>query len=142
MSRGEPAALPIAEALRELRERRKLTQTAAGQIGGAPDHRTLSHWETGRKQPSLRLLAGYLEALGLDFRDLQDAMDQVDGSALQRIDEIAGQVDRLARVCENLGERRLTVVERRSGRIDEIATEVERLAERIEALERHFGLSG
>ncbi len=142
MSRKDSPAFPVAEALRELRERQKLTQTGAGQIAGAPDHRTLSHWETGRKDPSLRLLVGYLKALGLDFRDLQDAIDQVDGSAVQRIDEIAGQVDRLARVCEDLGERRLTVLERRSGWIDEIAAEVERLAERIDALEQYFGPSG
>ncbi len=37
---------PIAEALRLLRTRRDLTQTAAGQLDDAPDFRTLSHWET------------------------------------------------------------------------------------------------
>ncbi len=141
MSRNDPPAIPVAEALRDLRERQGLTQTAVGRIAGAPDHRTLSHWETGRKQPSLRLLTGYLEALGLDFHDLQDAIEHFDGSAVRRVDDIAGQVDRLARVCEDLGERRLAVLERRSGRIDEIAAEVERLAERIAALESHFAPS-
>ncbi len=51
---------------------------------------------------------------------------------------LVGQVDRLARVAEDLGERRLPVLERRSGRIDEIAAEVDGLAERITALEAHF----
>ncbi len=138
MSRKDPPPVPIAEALRELRVRQELTQTAVGRRDGAPDHRTLSHWETGRKAPSLRLLTGHLRALGLDFHDLQDAIDQVDGTAERRIEKLAGQVDRLARVAEDLGERRLPVVERRSGRIDEIAAEVDGLAERITALEAHF----
>ncbi len=146
MSRRDPQTVPVAKALRELRERQKLTQTAVGRITGAPDHRTLSHWETGRKQPSLRLLTGYLQALGLDFHDLQDAIDRVDGSAVQRVDELAGQVDRLARVCEDLGERRLPVLERRSvsmgdeiraaaKRFEEVAGEMERQADRIDELE-------
>ncbi len=146
MSRKDPPPVPIAEALRTLRKRKGLTQTDAGRIDGAPDHRTLSHWETGRKAPSLRLLTGYLRALGLDFHDLQDTLDQVDGSADRQVDELAGQVDRLARVAEDLGERRLPVLERRSvgmgneireaaERFDEIARELTRLAERIEALE-------
>ncbi len=54
---------------------------AAGQLASAPDHRALSHWETARKVPSLRLLTAYLRALGLDFHALRDALDQVDGSA-------------------------------------------------------------
>ncbi len=29
--------------------------------------------------PSLRLLASYLRSLGLDFHDLQDALDQIEG---------------------------------------------------------------
>ncbi len=129
----------IAAALRELRKGRGInTQTAASQLSGAPDFRTLSHWETGRKDPSLPLLLSYLGALGLDFHALQDAIDQVDGSANQRVVKLAGQLDRLARVAEDIGERRLPVLERRFGRLDEIAAEVERLAGRISALEAHF----
>ncbi len=133
---------PIAAALHELRKGRGIkTQTAAGQLPGAPDFRTLSHWETGRKDPSLPLLRGYLAALGLDFHDLQDAIDQVDGTAERRLAKLGGQVDRLARVAEDIGERRLPVLERRSGRFAEIAAEVERLADRIAALEAHFSPS-
>ncbi len=129
----------IAAALRELRKGRGInTQTKASELPGAPDFRTLSHWETGRKDPSLPLLLRYLAALGLDFHALQDAMDQVDGSADQRVVMLAGQVDRLARVAEDIGERRLPVLERRSSRLDEVAAEVERLAGRISALEAHF----
>ncbi len=75
----------IAEALRLLRTREGLTQTAASKREGAPDFRTLSHWETRRKHPSLKLLAGYLRSLGFDFRDLQDALDQVEGRAPKRL---------------------------------------------------------
>lgn len=76
----------IAEALRLLRTREGLTQTAASKREGAPDFRTLSHWETRRKLPSLKLLAGYLRSLGLDFHDLQDALDQIEGKTPKRLE--------------------------------------------------------
>ncbi len=126
----------FADALRLIRTRKRISQTAASQIDGAPDFRTLSHWETRRKAPSMLLLTGYLEALGLDFHDLQDALDQVGevGTTVGRIDELDAQVDRLARVVEDL-------VERRAGRVDEVGAEFERLAERVAATENHFGPS-
>ena len=76
----------IAEALRLLRTREGLTQTAASKREGAPDFRTLSHWETRRKMPSLKLLSGYLLSLGLDFHDLQDALDQIEGKTPKRLE--------------------------------------------------------
>ena len=76
----------IAEALRLLRTREGLTQTAASKREGAPDFRTLSHWETRRKMPSLKLLSGYLRSLGLDFHDLQDALDQIEGKTPKRLE--------------------------------------------------------
>ncbi len=78
-------SLPIAEALRLIRTRAGLTQTAAAKRQGAPDFRTLSHWETRRKQPSLRLLSSYLSTLDLDFSDLQDALDQIEGKVPKRL---------------------------------------------------------
>ncbi len=106
--------LPIAEALRHLRMSRKLKQIEAGALEGAPDYRTLSHWETARKEPSFRLLARYLDALDLTFHDLQDAIDQVRGwSTGQRVDELAGEVESLA------------------GRVDEVEGLIERVAERL-----------
>ena len=100
----DPPCAEIGAALRLLRTIENLTQTAASELPGAPDFRTISHWETGRKIPSLPLLAGYLAALGFDFHDLQDALDQVGnvGATVGRIEELAGQVDRLARVVERL----------------------------------------
>ncbi len=135
----------LADALRLLRTAQGLTQTAAGKLDGAPDFRTLSHWETRRKLPGLRLLAGYLEALGLDFHDLQDALDavaRVRGSTVRRLDELAGQVDCLARVCYDLVERRQVVLERRSVKAEALAAEfaakLNRLAARADAIESHF----
>lgn len=52
-------------ALRLLRER-------AGQ--GAPPER--DGWETGEAAPAAAELAGWLEALGYDFRDLQAALEE------------------------------------------------------------------
>ncbi len=76
----------IAEALRLLRTREGLTQTAASKRPEAPDFRTLSHWETRRKMPSLKLLDGYLRSLGRDFHDLQDALDQIEGKTPKRLE--------------------------------------------------------
>lgn len=94
--------LPAAEALKLLRTRRALTQTAASKLEGAPDYRTLSHWETRRKLPSLRLLARYLQALGLDFADFQLALDQITGRADERVaarlTEIERRLDDLERI--------------------------------------------
>ena len=76
----------IADALRLLRTRKGLTQTAASQREGAPDFRTLSHWETRRKLPSMKLLCRYLGSLGYDFHDLQDALDQIEGKTSKRLE--------------------------------------------------------
>ncbi len=131
MSGTDPEPLPIAEALRHLRQRQGLTQTAAaGRFEGSPDFRTLSHWETARKEPSMRLLARYLTALGLDFRDLQGALDQVRGWSKdgQRVAEIADQVEGLA------------------GRVAEVERLIERVAERLAGrvleLEQRIGADG
>ncbi len=88
----------IAKALRLLRTRKGLTQAAACRGEGAPDSRTLSVWENGRKTPSLRLLSAYLTSLDLDFRDLQGALDQVQGTVPK------GLQDGLARLEQRLGE--------------------------------------
>ena len=82
MATTAPGQLPekemeIAEALRLLRTREGLTQTEASKREGAPNFRSLSEWENGRKIPSLKLLHGYLRCLGLDFCDLQDALNEV-----------------------------------------------------------------
>ncbi len=50
----------IAEALRMLRTRQGLTQTAVAKREGAPDFRTLSHWENRRRQPGAVKLRSYL----------------------------------------------------------------------------------
>ncbi len=94
--------MQIAEALRLLRTRQGLTQTAASKRAGAPDYRTLSHWETRRKTPSLRLLNGYLRCLGLDFRDLETALEQVEGRVSDRLEE---GFERLERRVEELEQR-------------------------------------
>ncbi len=104
--------LPIGEALRLLRISRGLKQVEASRLAGAPDFRTISHWETHRKIPSFKLLTGYLAALGLDFHDLQDALDRTPVMS-ERLIELGGQVDRLACMVEDLAERRQVVLERR-----------------------------
>ncbi len=77
--------MQIGEALRLLRVRKGLTQTAASKREGAPDFRTLSHWESRRKLPSLKLLSRYLASLDLDFHDLQDALDQIGNAVPRRV---------------------------------------------------------
>ena len=120
---GAGDGLSIGSALRLIRTRRQLTQTAAGRLDGAPDHRTISHWETGRKVPSLRLLARYLGALGLDFRALQEALDQVSGEADRKAEEIS---EKLAQIS--------AAVEHMAGQVDAVDT----LARRVDVLERQL----
>ena len=126
--------LPIAEALRLIRTRRGLTQTALSKLPGAPDFRTLSHWETRRKLPSLPMLYKFLSSLGLDFRDLQDALDQHLGGISQGLDarltaiegrgsETAEQVDRTAEVVAHL-----------EARLAEMGGEISRRLETLEIL--------
>ncbi len=122
----------IAEALRLLRTREGLTQTAASKREGAPDFRTLSHWETRRKLPSLKLLAGYLRSLGGDFHDLQDALDQIEGKTPKRL-ELADKL--LNEGLEKLGGdpefcRRVS-----SSLDDEVTPRLEALERRVQELE-------
>ncbi len=63
---------------------RAAKQPQKPQDQGAPDFRTLSHWETKRKLPSVRLLRGYLVSMG-GFCDLQEALDQVEGRVPKRV---------------------------------------------------------
>ena len=92
-------AIPVGKALRLLRTGVGITQTKAGQRGG-PDFRTISHWERGRKLPSLRLLIQYLRVLGLDLHDLQAALDHLE----HRPDRLTGRFIQI--------ERRLAALER------------------------------
>ncbi len=94
----------IAEALRLLRAGQGLTQLAASKPPDAPNYRTLSHWENERKVPSLKLLYRYLESLGLDFCDLQAALDKVAGDGTGNVKDALERLEqRLARLEARLG---------------------------------------
>ncbi len=121
----------IAEALRLLRTREGLTQTAASKREGAPDFRTLSHWETRRKLPSMKLLAGYLSSLELDFHDLQDALDQIEGKVPKRlelaekllmegVDELVDDPDFVRRVTGSLEHELVQKLDRMERRVREL----------------------
>lgn len=79
--------MKIGDALRHLRTGQDLTQIDAVRRAGVPDFRSLSHCvplaslredvRADRKTPSLKLLFSYLQGLGLDFCDLQDALNAV-----------------------------------------------------------------
>ncbi len=92
----------IAEALRMLRTRMGLTQAAAAKLQGAPDCRTLSFWENRRRVPSLHLLRAYLTSLDLDFRDLQDALEQVEGTAPKRLRDGLARLEQRIEQLERL----------------------------------------
>lgn len=116
MAASAALELPIGQALRFLRNRLKLRQVEAGRLGG-PDFRTISHWETGRKQPSLRLLLRYLDALDADLCDLQEALDHVAGQPPVETPQ------RLIRL-----ERRVAALE--GWRLSQTAAKIEKLNER------------
>ena len=142
----------LAEALRLLRTRQGLTQTAASERQGAPDFRTLSHWETRRKQPSLRLLRSYLASLNLDFYDLQEAMDQVEGRAPRRVRDGMKHLRRRVETLERLLEEEAVRSEPESEepqptrcrkalkRLERRITDLEGLEHRVVDLERSGGL--
>ncbi len=100
LSEKSRTQMRIAEALRRIRQ--NLTQTAASKRQGTPDFRTISHWETRHKVSSLRLLHRYLKSLGLDFHDLQAALDQVEGAVPKRLKD---GLERLERRVGALEER-------------------------------------
>ncbi len=122
---------PIGEALRLIRIRQGLTQQAASRLEGAADFRTLSHWETGRKLPSLRLLVPYLKALGLDLVDLQAALDQVQGEPSTATSErLAGLAARVNAI-EGLSAHVECVV----ANVESLGGTVAELVSRLDALE-------
>ena len=86
--------MQIGEALRLLRTGTGLTQSAASKLEGAPDYRTLSHWENNRKLPSFKLLCSYFTTLGVNFGDLQAALDHLEGSAPKRLQDEVKRLDR------------------------------------------------
>ncbi len=93
-ARGGAMHLFPREALRLLRTGAGLTQAAASKLEGAPDYRTLSHWENNRKLPSFKLLCSYLTILAVDFGDLQAALDHIEGSAPKRLKDEVKLLDR------------------------------------------------
>ncbi len=87
------AELPAA--LRVLRTRAKVTQAELTRRGG-PDFRSISHWETGRKQPSLQNLVKLLNSMGADLGDLQEVLDQLAGTpapTLERLKRLEQRID-------------------------------------------------
>ncbi len=125
-----------------LRTRQGLTQVAASKRRGAPDFRTLSHWETARKWPSLRLLVPYLHSLGLDLIDLQAALDQLVGdesrtATAERLAGLAARVhllENLSGNVENLAES-VAALEGLPGAVDRLVGSVAALEARVERLE-------
>ncbi len=93
MNNSQPTnGLPVGQALRMLRGRLGLTQNAAAKRAGSPGFRTVSHWETGNKTPSLKVVYQYLRGLGFDFHDLQEALDQHDGHPANGYGELTSRL--------------------------------------------------
>jgi transcriptional regulator with XRE-family HTH domain len=65
-------------ALRELRNRRELTQAELSQRAGIGATQ-VSRYETGSEKPSITSLSAVLDALGFEVHDLAHALDQVNG---------------------------------------------------------------
>jgi transcriptional regulator with XRE-family HTH domain len=72
----------LGKALRLLRFRQNLTQVAIADRAKLTKA-MLSCYETGAQLPSMQSLAATLQALGADFHDLQDAIDQIQEQDLQ-----------------------------------------------------------
>lgn len=89
------------KALRILRERQGFSQAdLAAALGVAAS--TVSSWERGVRVPSLPVLAGVAEALGLGLGDLDEALDLVNGRHRRAAGgEPAGAID-LRQVAKQL----------------------------------------
>ncbi len=110
MNNSEPRnGISVGPALRQLRSGLGLTQSAAAEQAGTPGFRAVSHWETGRKTPSLTLVYQYLKGLGLDFHDLQDALDRQEGG------RATGGYEALAARLEEVEQRLATLEEEDDG---------------------------
>ncbi len=105
---GTDRRMEICEALRLLRSQLDLSQTDAAKLEGAPHTRALSRWENGHRMPSMPLLREYLDGLGLDCCDFQDALNEVVGPAP------TGCRAKIERLEQQL-EQRLGEMERRLG---------------------------
>lgn len=64
--------------LKELRERKGLTQEQLAEIIGVKDARTIRFWESGTNAPKFANLVALAQALGVRMRDLFDFSDYPD----------------------------------------------------------------
>jgi transcriptional regulator with XRE-family HTH domain len=78
----------LGKALRLLRARQSVTQVSIADRAGLTKA-MLSCYETGAQLPSMQSLAATLKALGADFHDLQEALDQVQDQEPQPAPEAA-----------------------------------------------------
>lgn len=82
--------------------------------------------------PSLKLLSNYLNSLGYDFHDLQDALDQIEGKTSKRL-ELADTV--LRQGIETLGHDP-DFCRRVSGALEvDLGSRLDRLERRVRRLE-------
>ncbi len=71
----------VAEALKALRDSIKMTRAEASALADtAPSAEVLERWESGEETPDVMSLNAYLEVLGYDFHDLQNALEGIDAS--------------------------------------------------------------
>lgn len=85
----------VAEALKALRDSLGLSREEAAALSGAvPRAEVLERWECGDEAPDVMSLNAYLEVLGFDFHDLQNALEGIDASPaampVDWLDEFAG----------------------------------------------------
>lgn len=66
------------ERIKELREKKGLTQEQLAEAIGVKDDRTIRYWETGTNAPKFANLVALAKALGVHIRDLFDFRDHPD----------------------------------------------------------------
>lgn len=116
--------------LRSLRTRTGRTQVDVAAQAGVPQA-NLSRWESGKVRPSLESLIAVLNALDLDFRDLQDSLDEAAAreAAADAPDSLtASRLRRLSYFGRSMSDPFLSIL----SDIDR------RIAALEEAVERHF----
>ena len=126
----------LGDALRILRAKARMTQAEICARTGLKTPQ-LSRWENGREVPTLESVVKFLNAVGADLTDLQNALTGREDK------ERGAKVNRELAKIRAQGERRLAESLRLRGTVRELlrpnADGLERLERRIRSLEEKLG---
>ncbi len=131
----------VAEALKALRDSIGMTRAEAAALSdAAPAAEVLERWESGEEAPDVMSLNAYLEVLGFDFHDLQNALEGLDaGPEAAPVDWLDEFMESMPKGVENKIALGATLERIDAMYEDRMPEQIRRLRERLLQLERSFG---